>query len=133
MVSLWSNKKNIMREVLVISIIGLFFFACTDTSKNESKEKDIAFDQSKWKLKEDMDYLYRSNMLNDVIKNEDLRRLKKDELLDVLGQPDYYRDDSSYLYYRISETRLAYWKLHTRTLVIKMSEDSTVTWMKIHE
>ena len=121
-----------MKKVLIIAF-SLLYLACNDSSNNESLNQDIAFNETKWKTKEGMDYPYRESMLNDLVYNDDFRKLKTNELIDLLGQPDYYREDSSYLYYRIDETRLAYWKLHTKTLVIKTAEDSTITWMKIHK
>ena len=50
------------------------------------------------------DYLYRNEMLKDLISNHSLKGLKKDELIDLLGQPD--RIDSGYLFYMSSEASL---------------------------
>jgi hypothetical protein len=60
-----------------------------------------------------------------------LDSLRKDEILDLLGQPD--KIDGNYLFYRIAQQRLGFWPLHTKTLVIKFYEDSTVEWIRIHE
>lgn len=77
------------------------------------------------------DYLYRNEMLKDLISNHSLKGLKKDELIDLLGPPD--RIDSGYLFYMIAQKRLYFFPLHTKTLVIKLAKDSTVEWRKIHE
>ena len=78
-----------------------------------------------------MDYPYRNEMLKDLVYNVALKGSKKEEVIDLLGQPD--RSDSSYLFYAIAQERIGFFPLHTKTLVIKLTKDSTVEWRKIHE
>lgn len=78
-----------------------------------------------------MDYPYRDKMLKDLITNHLLRGVKKEELVNMLGQPG--RSDSDYLFYTIAQERLGFFPLHTKSLVIKLTKDSTVEWRKIHE
>ena len=70
-------------------------------------------------------------MLKDLMTNHELHGVKKDELVNLLGPPT--RTDSSYLFYLIVQERFGFLTLHTKTLVIKLADDSTVTWLKIHE
>ena len=73
-------------------------------------------------------------MLNAVVYNDTIRTLNtRIKLLELLGEPDYYRDDRSFLHYRITESRIAFFTLHTKTIVIKLSEDNAIEWIKIHE
>jgi hypothetical protein len=121
--------KFIIFIIFFLSII----YSCNDNNAkqsvtNISQEK---FDKTKWRTKDDNDYPYRDKMLNDLITNVKLKGLKKDEIIDLLGQPD--RSDSSYLFYRIAQTRIGFFPLHTKTLVIKLTMDGTVEWRKIHE
>jgi len=112
-----------------IPIFMLFFcFACT--SQKESSTQ-IPFDKTKWSIKEDLDYPYRNQMVNEILYSDSLRTLQKEGLINLLGQPDYSREE--HLYYRINETRLGAWILHTKTIVIKLSEDDSVEWIKLHE
>ena len=72
-------------------------------------------------------------MLYDIVYTDKFRALKKNKLLKTLGDPSYYRGNKNYLYYVITQTRFLSWPLHTKTLVIKISEDQSVEWIKIHK
>lgn len=112
-------------------------FACNSESEqksgieNRGVETEFAFDKTKWSAKEGKDYLYRKQMLNDVLYNDTLRVLNKDEIIEMLGEPD--RSNDGYLYYMIAQKRLGFWPLHTKTMVIKLADDSLIDWIKIHE
>lgn len=91
----------------------------------------MSFDQAKWKEKDGKDYPFRDRMLNDIVYNDTVRSRNKEQILDLLGEPD--RTNENYLYYMIAQRRLGFWPLHTKSLVIKFSDDNTVDWIKIHE
>ena len=125
-------KKNIF----IIFLFILFFGCKSDSEKNvenqkNKKESEMIFDKEKWKIKDGKDYLFRDKMINDVLYNDTIRMLNKEQLLIQLGNPDYIRE--GHLYYRIHETRIAYWTLKTKTMVIKLKGNSSVEWIKIHE
>lgn len=125
-------KKNIF----IIFLFILFFGCKSDSEKNvenqkNNKESEMIFDKEKWKIKDGKDYLFRDKMINDVLYNDTIRMLNKEQLLIQLGNPDYIRE--GHLYYRIHETRIAYWTLKTKTMVIKLKGNSSVEWIKIHE
>lgn len=92
----------------------------------------MAFAKSKWTTREGKDYPYREKMVNDILYNDTIRTLKKDEILALLGEPTYDRKDTNYLYYMIDQKRLGPWPLHTTSMVIKFSGNE-VEWIKIHE
>ena len=52
-------------------------------------------------------------------------------LFELLGEPDYSKEDHHY--YRITETRLGIWTLTTKTMVVKFTNDTSIEWIKIHE
>ena len=125
-------KKNIF----IIFLFILFFGCKSDSEKNvenqkNNKESEMIFDKEKWKIKDGKDYLFRDKMINDVLYNDTIRMLNKEQLLIQLGNPDYIRE--GHLYYRIHETRIAYWTLKTKTMVIKLKGNSSIEWIKIHE
>ena len=72
-------------------------------------------------------------MLNDIVYNDTVRSLNKDDILDLLGEPSYYRSNELFLHYEITTKRLFSWTLHSKTMVSKLSEDKTIDWIKIHE
>ncbi len=113
-------------KILLLFVL-LCFFSCKTTTKDATPLK---FDKIKWRAQVDNDYPYREQMLQDVIDNEPLKGLKKMDLIQLLGEPD--RTDSSYLFYKIAQTRVGFFPLRTKTLVIKLTKDSMVEWRKIH-
>ncbi len=111
------------------------FLSCKKEDRTETDKKETipvaAFDKIKWKTKENRDYPYRDKMLDYLMTSDTLKKLKKEEVLNLLGQPD--RIDSAYLFYRINQQRLYFFPLHTKTLVIKLKENDSVKPVMIHE
>lgn len=126
-----------MRKGTYILLLSLYCLACNNTREEKSDKADsgtkteIKFDKTKWRTKDGRDYPYRNDMLEDLMNNQNLKGLKRDEVIVLLGQPD--RIDSSYLFYMIAQKRIEFFPLHTKTLVIKLAKDSTVEWRKIHD
>jgi hypothetical protein len=136
------NYKHIFQLTLIALIsFSLSSYSMISVAKSEdakvssqaSMTIEMNFDKEKWQIKEGKDYPYRDAMLNDIVYTDKFRKLNKNEILEVLGEPTYYRDDKNYLHYIITQTRLLSWPLHTKVLVIKISEDSSVEWIKIHK
>lgn len=98
---------------------------------NKNQEMEIPFDQEKWKEKDGSEYPYREQMLHSLIDNGEFRSFGPDQVIGLLGQPD--RKNDNYLYYTIHQKKLLMWPLHTKSLVIKFTEDNRIEWMKIHE
>jgi hypothetical protein len=115
----------------------MFCFACKsdkqDTIKHQKTQQDttMVFNKEQWNTKDGKDYSYRAQMLNDIVYNDTIRTLNKEQLLKLLGNPDYIKE--GHLYYRINETRIGSWTLKTKTMVIKLLEDQSIEWIKIHE
>ena len=82
-------------------------------------------------MKDGFDYPYRNKMLQDLVTNKKLKKLKKEEIEEMLGQPE--RIDSAYLFYRIAQQRLHFFPLHNKTLVIKLTDDDKRNSVMIHE
>jgi hypothetical protein len=121
------------RQLLIFTFISIFC-SCQNNSDHANKIIEYEkFDSLKWKIQNGEEYLYRDLMLNDLINNFKLKGLRKNAIINILGEPD--RSDGYYLFYTIQKTKL--WNLpiplHTKTLVIKLAVDSTVEWRKIHE
>ena len=117
----------------------IIFLICSGCNRDAEKVDDdikiapteIKFDKTKWLAKEDSEYPYREQMLHDIVYNDAVRELTKNELLELLGEPD--RSNKGHLYYMISQKKLGFWPIKTKTLVIKFKEDNTIDWIKIHE
>jgi hypothetical protein len=126
-----------MRLKAVLVSLVLFFFACNTEqdvksgAKESSAKSEIPFDKTKWAAKEGLDYPFREQMLNNILHNDTIRTLNRDEITDLLGAPD--RSNEGHLYYMVVQKRLGSWPLHTKTMVIKLLGDDTIEWIKIHE
>jgi hypothetical protein len=126
-----------MRTTLLITLSFLICFGCQPEKEGKPKQEEresvseMTFDKSKWAVKEGGDYPYRDQMVNDVLYNDTIRSLNGEEILGLLGKPD--RINEGHLYYRITETSLGFWTLHAKTLVIKLSADNSIEWIKLHD
>jgi hypothetical protein len=123
-----------MREFIIILIV-LLISCKTDidlsAENSESPPKiEMVFNQTKWKAKEGSKYLYRDRMLNDVVYNDTIRLLDQKQILSLLGSPT--RINENYYYYLIKQKRIGSWPLHTKSLVIKFTNEETIEWIKIH-
>ena len=116
----------------ITNLLVLFLLCLTSCHHFHSKD-DKKFDKAKWATKEDNSYPYRNGMLKDLLSSHDtLHGLKLAEVVDLLGQPN--RTDSNFIFYNVDKTSVGgVFTLHTKTLVIKFNEDSTVNWTRIHE
>lgn len=114
----------------LICITALFLFTACNEDIAPAQEA-ISFDEEKWKTKEGKDYPFREEMLGDLMENQGLRQLKRDEILELLGEPT--RIDTNYVFYRIEQKRIGLFPLHTTTMVIQFAQDSTVNWIKVHK
>lgn len=119
-------------------VLLLLFFLCLASCKTEGAENELqkpesemAFDQGKWQQKEGEDYPYRDKMFKSILYSQEVRRLNKEHLLELLGEAD--RVNVDHFYYTITQKRLGFWPLHTKTMVIKFLENDSIEWIKIHE
>lgn len=122
----------------LILLLVILFTSCnkntnyqTKNSKETKPKSELTFDQKKWLHKEGKDFPYREKMYKDVVYNDSIRKLNKDQIHKLLGAPT--KTNKGHIYYRIKETRFLGWKLHTRTVVFKFKEDQSIEWIKIHE
>ena len=121
-----------MRIYLYILFLSLSIGGGGCKSKKAEREV-LKFDKVKWAIKEDEAYPYRDKMLKDFIDNYKIKGIKHNEIIALLGQPN--RTESGHLYYSISKNYLGNFPvpINTKTLVVKLSKDSTVEWRKIHQ
>jgi hypothetical protein len=113
-------------------LLLLCCFACGNKSKKPSVTAQEKFDKGKWQIRKDNEYVYRNGMLNDLITNHLVKGIKTDSVFNMLGEPT--RTDSGYLFYTILQPHLINLiPLSNKSLVIKLTRDSTVEWRKIHQ
>ena len=93
--------------------------------------QQIKFDETQWKLKDDMEYPYRKKMLNDLTTNYKLSGLKYSDLINLLGQPQI--SDSTTLAYQIIVDYGHLDPVYTQYLELTFSKDSLITSFKVKE
>jgi len=109
--------------LFLIALIGLF--SCKDF-------KQIKFDKSKWRTRDDMEFPYRNKMLKDLTTNYKLVGLKHSEIIELLGDPNF-SDSSSFAYQVIEDYGSDIDPVYTKNLDFEFSKDSIITAFKIEE
>jgi hypothetical protein len=126
-----------MKSIQLLLLVALVVTGCSKEKEEKPTKADsvsvaaIAFDTTLWAIRQGENYPHRDRMLGDLINNRKLRGLNRSEIKAILGEPD--RTDSTYLFYRITQKRIGFLPVHTKTMVIKLAADSTTQWVKIHE
>ena len=126
-----------MNIKILLAFLAVAFIACSDSDDQQAargtdqKKTETPFEREKWSIKEGDEYPYREQMLRDVVYNDTIRSLDEAELLNLLGSPD--RRNDGHLYYRIARKGLGPLTLHETTMVVKMADDQSIEWIKIHE
>jgi hypothetical protein len=116
----------------IINLLLLVMLCCVGCKSKKQEITGEKFDKARWAIRDGKHYPYRDKMLHDLITNYKLHGLKQDSIINLLGQPN--REDNGHLFYTVDQSFIANaWPLHTKTLVIKFTKDSTVEWRKIHE
>ncbi|HKJ06471.1 MAG TPA: hypothetical protein VJ970_03310 [Flavobacteriaceae bacterium] len=98
---------------------------------SENSLNDSIFNRAKWDIKENNTYVYRKYMMDDIVYNDTIRDLNKQQILNLLGEPN--RVNENHIYYLIDETRLIFWPLHTTMVVFRFNDKDEVVWIKIHK
>ena len=111
------------RTLLLFTII--FLFSC-NSGEDKAALPDIAFDKSKWLVKQDDgNYVYRKQMINDLLKNHHWNGLKRDSVESILGKPDVYEPAEDIMMYYYDNGSGSIFS-GTESLVFELTPDSTV-------
>jgi hypothetical protein len=121
--------KNIETRIILFLFVGCIA-ACDHKSKTAAAGPEN-FNKEKWQTVDGGEYPFRDQMIHNLLYTDTIRRLKRDSILYLLGEPT--RIDSNFLFYRVKQQTYGLLTMHTKTLVIKFAKDSSVAWIKIHE
>jgi len=119
-----------------MTIIKSVFYGLTIWLILSACENKIKFEKDRWTIKGDLGiYPYRSQMLDDLIQNQELKGLTYKQLIDKIGEPEKgYDSDSNSIYYDIV---IDYGQdidpVYVKTLEFNLDRDSIVTDFKINE
>lgn len=127
----WKTNGKWLVPLAVFAFVCVILTISGIRDSNRKPETVMAFDAAKWKTKKGDDYPFRNKMYLDLLTNAKLKRLKKESVIEMLGEPD--RMDSDYLFYRINQEHIGFFPLHTKTLIVKLSNDSTANKVMLHK
>jgi len=114
-----------MRATKLFIVLLLCCAACRN-KEEPTKPPDISFDKIKWNEKnKDGDYAYRKQMVKDVLKSYQWTGIKKDSVIQMLGQPDDASDGNLSYYYQ-TEPFLGGFGTAIESIVFELTPDSTV-------
>lgn len=111
--------------VLIISLLSIL-----------SCKQDQKFDKAAWSEKGDLGiFPNRNKMLNDLMKNHQLKGLTHKQLVELLGEPEEYSDtEPNTAYYNVvTDYGRDIDPVCTKNLKIKLNGDSIVTDVNIYE
>ncbi len=111
-----------MKYILIL--MTLLVSCKCNTSSAPQEPQVMRFDKTKWQQKDDQGYIYRDQMANDLIKNQTLEGLKKEDAISLLGNPD--KIDQNVLTYELLEQKAYGFQLNKKIMILYIEKDSTV-------
>lgn len=114
-----------MNRIACFLCIFLIVSACK-TKEDQRTLPDIAFDKAKWQVKQDDgNYLYRKQMVKDLLSNYHWNGVKRDSVERMLGKPDVYEPAEEIIMYYYDNGSGSIFS-GTESLVFELNADSTV-------
>lgn len=110
-------------------LLILFCSACGN--KDKAAAPNLKFESSKWVAKDGLNYIYRKQMINDLLQNYTWAGLRKDSVIKLLGEPDGMEEDI-FMLYDYERKYFGNFTLSTRSLVIQLNRDSTVKLARVN-
>lgn len=98
----------------------------------EQSFKQAKFNKTGWNEKVDWDYPNREVMLDDLIKNHQVKGLSYKQLENSIGLPDSKEDFQLY-YDIITDFGSDIDPVYTKSLLIKLNKDSVVSGFEVKE
>lgn len=109
----------------ITKLLLLLFLFSACSNNGETSKPDITFERTKWDAKDGSAYLYRVQMINDLIKNYRWPGVKKDSVVKLLGEPDEIEEDT-FLLYHYKQKYLGTLPMFSESLIFELTADSTV-------
>ncbi len=121
---------------LVVAMAAMIFVSCEKkedekpASEPAEQSASIPFDKMAWLATDGTDYPNREKMVQDLFRDDKLKGLTREQIVEKLGEPT--RTDKNYLFYRISQMRVGFLPVKTKTLVIRLSPQGLSEAVLIH-
>lgn len=113
-----NRRISIVSILLIMQIIGC--------------QPNMKFNKTDWNSKEDWDYPYREDMLNDLVKNHKIKGLTYHQLIDSIGKPEH--DSKGAVFYNvITDFGSDIDPVYIKTLTLHLNKDSIVNGFEVVE
>lgn len=119
-----------MKHLFLLCFI-LVLTSCKKQNETVTVNQIIEFNKEKWLIQDGYTYPNRDGMLPVLFANDTLKKLKRDDIYNLLGEPN--RTDKNYLFYIVSQRRIGVFPLNTKTLVVKLQGNDSLNKVMIHE
>ncbi|MEO8239350.1 MAG: hypothetical protein ABI576_14700 [Flavobacterium sp.] len=83
-----------MKKLFLLIVVFLIFNACHINGQQK-------FDKERWQIKKEGNFLYRNEMLDDLVANVQLKGLSRNELIGLLGESENMQSSDKELFYPI--------------------------------
>jgi len=110
-------------------LVLILFSACNNGDK--ATPPDMKFDRAKWDMKNDRNYDYRKQMINDLLNNYNWPGLPQESVQKMLGKPDVTEEDIFMLYhYEQKFVGSMVWS--TKSMVVQLDSFNKVVLARIN-
>lgn len=111
----------------------MLLIICLFLGTSCQRDLGIKFNKAGWNTKDDFDYPNRELMVNDLVKNHQLKGLTYQQLLDSVGQLSLDTATHEGYYDIVIDFGSDIDPVYTKDLVVKFNKDSVVTGFEIKE
>jgi len=111
----------------IIVVVLLILASCNSEKK---------FDKIQWLEYSDLgQYPKRNGMVNDLLEKHKIKGLSFVQVVELIGEPEKnFTGENNEIYYQIlTEYGSDIDPVHTKTLILKLDKDSTITGFKVDE
>lgn len=119
-------------QVTKLLLILLLFCSSCGNKDEQAATPDIQFDKTKWSAKNNGSYTYRKQMVNDLLSNYQWADVKKDSVVQMLGQPDVI-EEGSLMYDYEKKPFLGGLGTTIEAVVFELTPDSTVKTARLND
>jgi hypothetical protein len=128
------QSQQLLTILISLSLVILIISACQRNPQTSCQGID-KFNRTKWcQLADLMTFPNRNCMVDDLVQNYNLKEKRLNQIIDLLGEPQYPLDSTLEMGYKIEEEFGSdIDPIYTKTLLIQFNRDTLVKGFEIKE